>query len=146
MVFSNITAFSEGYTELPSGLASMPYMNNEQLIFFETRLQTLKNATLRNIKTAQDSLSERPEVKDEADLAQHEETLRLALRSVERETKLLPKIDAAIKRIRDGEYGYCLESGEAIGVDRLSIRPTAEYSAEVKNQMEEKEKHYGKRR
>jgi DnaK suppressor protein len=146
MVFSNITAFSEGYTELPSGLASMPYMNNEQLIFFETRLQTLKNATLRNIKTAQDSLSERPELKDEADLAQHEETLRLALRSVERETKLLPKIDAAIKRIRDGEYGYCLESGEAIGVDRLSIRPTAEYSAEVKNQMEEKEKHYGKRR
>jgi DnaK suppressor protein len=146
MVFSNITACNEGHTELPSGLASMPYMNSEQLLFFETRLQTLKNETLRNIKIAQDSLSERPELKDDADLAQHEETLSLALRSVERETKLLPKIDAAIKRIHDGEYGYCLESDEAIGIDRLSIRPTAEYCAEVKHQMEEKEKHYGKRR
>jgi DnaK suppressor protein len=146
MVFSNITACSEGYTELPSGLASMPYMNSKQLMFFEARLQALKKETLRNIKNAQGSLSERPELKDEADLAQHEETLSLALRSVKRETKLLPKIDAAVKRIRDGEYGYCLESGEAIGVDRLSIRPTAEYCAEVKHQMEEKEKHYGKRR
>jgi len=127
-------------------IAVTPYMNAQQLAFFSDRLITLKRETLGRIYAAQKRLGERLELNDDADLAQYEEQSRMALRIVDRETKLLHKIDAALARIRSGEYGYCLESGEPIGIDRLLIRPTAEYCAEVKTQMEEKEKHYGKRR
>lgn len=127
-------------------IAVTPYMNAQQLAFFSDRLLTLKRETLGHIHAAQKRLGERLELNDDADLAQYEEQSRMALRIVDRETKLLHKIDAALARIRAGEYGYCLESGEPIGIDRLLIRPTAEYCAEVKTQMEEKEKHYGKRR
>jgi len=120
------------------------YMNAAQLRFFETRLLTLKQDTLLQIRNAQQRLGERPELNDDADLAQYEEECRLSLRIVDREARLLHKIDTALARIRRGEYGYCLESGEPIGVQRLLIRPTAEYCAEVKTRMEQKEKHYGK--
>ena len=66
----------------------------------------------------------------------------LFLRIVERESKLLPKIDKAIMRIKSGDYGYCLESGEPIGLARLISRPTAEFCAEIKTINEEKEKHF----
>ncbi|CAA0112325.1 TraR/DksA family transcriptional regulator [Zhongshania aliphaticivorans] len=131
---------------LAIGIAVTPYMNAQQLAFFSDRLSALKRETLGHIHAAQKRLGERFELNDEADLAQYEEESRMALRIVDREAKLLHKIDAAVARIRAGEYGYCLESGEPIGIDRLLIRPTAEYCAEVKTQMEEKEKHYGKRR
>ncbi|WP_284449985.1 TraR/DksA family transcriptional regulator [Spongiibacter tropicus] len=121
------------------------YMNPDHLAAFSRQLNALRENTLATIRQAQNTLGERAEPGDEADRAQHEEDTRLALRTVERETRLLRKIDAALRRIRDGEYGYCLESGEEIGLERLRARPTAEYCAEVKVQMEEKEKHYGKR-
>ncbi len=121
------------------------YMNPDHLAAFSRQLNALRENTLATIRQAQNTLSERTEPGDEADRAQHEEDTRLALRTVERETRLLRKIDAALRRIRDGEYGYCLESGEEIGLERLRARPTAEYCTEVKVQMEEKEKHYGKR-
>ncbi|MFT6550444.1 MAG: DnaK suppressor protein [Zhongshania marina] len=127
-------------------IAVTPYMNVQQLAHFSDRLLTLKRETLGHVYAAQKRLGERLELNDDADLAQYEEQSRMALRIVDRETRLLHKIDAALARIRAGEYGYCLESGESIGIDRLLIRPTAEYCAEVKTQMEEKEKHYGKRR
>jgi DnaK suppressor protein len=66
----------------------------------------------------------------------------LALRIVERETKLLTKVDAALLRIKTGEYGYCLSSSDPIGLARLLARPTAAFCTELKNQMEESEKHY----
>lgn len=122
------------------------YMNIEQQAFFRERLLKLRKRSLQTIQAEQRRLGERHELKDEADLSQHEEESRMALRIVQRETKLLRKIDTALERIRSGDYGYCLESGEPIGIARLLIRPTAEYCAEVKTQMEEKEKHYGKRR
>lgn len=125
---------------------SSTYMDAKQRDFFANRLSALRGKTVAQIKDAQNSLAERPELKDEADLAQQEEASRLALRIVERETILLEKIDSALERIRQGEYGYCKESGEPIGIARLLIRPTAEYCAEIKNQMEERERHYGKRR
>ena len=121
------------------------YMNPGHLAAFSRQLNELRENTLAAIRQAQSKLGERAELGDEADQAQHEEDTRLALRAVERETRLLRKIDAALQRIRDGEYGYCLESGEEIGLERLRARPTAEYCTEVKVQMEEKEKHYGKR-
>ena len=78
---------------------------------------------------------------DPNDMASSEEASAIALRIVDREQKLLPKITEALERIRLKEYGYCLESGEAIGVARLLARPTAEYCTEVKvlNEIKEQE-------
>lgn len=131
---------------LPANIANEPYMNQRQLDFFRQRLEALKEEAHVHIQSAQAALSQRIELNDEADLAQHEEESRLALRIIDRESKLLTKIAAALERVRSGEYGYCQESGEPIGIARLLIRPTAEYCAEIKNQMEEREKHYGKHR
>lgn len=74
--------------------------------------------------------------------AQITEQSDIALRIVEREQRLLPKIQQALKRIRLGTYGYCLESGEPIGIPRLLARPTAEYCADVKALKEIKEHQY----
>jgi DnaK suppressor protein len=134
------------HTQLPVSLIPTPYMNSDHIAFFSSRLISLKEETLNHIHHAQKDLSQRTELNDEADFAQHEEQSRMALRIVDRETRLLRKIDAALERIRSGDYGYCLASGEPIGIPRLLIRPTAEYCTDVKNQLEQKEKHYGKKR
>ena len=76
------------------------------------------------------------------DRASSEEQSSVALRIVDREQKLLPKIQQSLERIRLGEYGYCMESGEPIGIARLLARPTAEYCTEVKTLKEMKEHQY----
>ena len=118
------------------------YMNKDQLSFFKTQLNELKKETLMHIKDAKDRLSNPPACSDEVDRAQHEIDSMLFLRIVERESKLLPKIDKALLRIKAGDYGDCLETGDPIGVERLISRPTAEFCAEVKSINEEKEKHF----
>jgi DnaK suppressor protein len=118
------------------------YMNKDQLVFFQSLLNDLKQETLTHIREAKDRLSNPPSCSDEVDRAQHEIDSMLFLRIVERESKLLPKIDKAIMRIKAGDYGFCLETGEPIGLERLISRPTAEYCAEVKTINEEKEKHF----
>ena len=118
------------------------YMNKDQLVFFKSLLDDLKQETLTHIREAKDRLSNPPACSDEVDRAQHEIDSMLFLRIVERESKLLPKIDKAIMRIKSGDYGFCLETGEPIGLERLITRPTAEYCAEVKTINEEKEKHF----
>ena len=118
------------------------YMDKDQLSFFKTQLNELKKETLQHIKDAKDRLSNPPACSDEVDRAQHEIDSMLFLRIVERESKLLPKIDKALLRIKSGDYGYCLETGDPIGLERLISRPTAEFCAEVKSINEEKEKHF----
>ena len=118
------------------------YMDKDQLSFFKTQLNELKKETLMHIKDAKDRLSNPPACSDEVDRAQHEIDSMLFLRIVERESKLLPKIDKALLRIKAGDYGYCLETGEPIGLERLISRPTAEFCAEVKSINEEKEQHF----
>ena len=118
------------------------YMDKDQLSFFKTQLNELKKETLKHIKDAKDRLSNPPACSDEVDRAQHEIDSMLFLRIVERESKLLPKIDKALLRIKAGDYGYCLETGDPIGLERLISRPTAEFCAEVKSLNEEKEKHF----
>ena len=118
------------------------YMNKDQLVFFKSLLDDLKKETLTHIREAKDRLSNPPSCSDEVDRAQHEIDSMLFLRIVERESKLLRKIDKAIMRIKSGDYGFCLETGEPIGLERLITRPTAEYCAEVKTINEEKEKHF----
>ena len=118
------------------------YMNKEQLQFFQSHLEDLKKETITHIKDAKDRLSNPPSCSDEVDRAQHEIDSMLFLRIVERESKLLPKIDKAIMRIKSGDYGYCVETGEPIGIERLISRTTSEFCAEVKTVNEEKEKHF----
>tara|TARA_Y100001935_G_scaffold249809_1_gene248961 strand:+ start:470 stop:874 length:405 start_codon:yes stop_codon:yes gene_type:complete len=118
------------------------YMDKDQLSFFKNQLNELKKETLMHIKDAKDRLSNPPACSDEVDRAQHEIDSMLFLRIVERESKLLPKIDKALLRIKAGDYGYCLETGDPIGLERLISRPTAEFCAEVKSINEEKEKHF----
>ena len=118
------------------------YMDKDQLSFFKTQLNELKKETLMHIKDAKERLSNPPACSDEVDRAQHEIDSMLFLRIVERESKLLPKIDKALLRIKAGDYGYCLETGDPIGLERLISIPTAEFCAEVKSINEEKEKHF----
>jgi len=116
------------------------YMNESQLEFFRSYLEQQKQETIEHIRSAQEQLNSPPEMNDEADRAQYEEESRLALRIVDRESKLLPKFDAALARIRNGEFGYCLESGDEIGIKRLLLRPTAEYCTDIKAARESNER------
>ena len=80
---------------------------------------------------------------DPADRATIEEEHALELRTRDRERKLLKKVQAAIKRIDDSDYGYCEETGDPIGVARLMARPTATLSLEAQQRRELKQKMYG---
>lgn len=118
------------------------YMNESQLAFFQEYLEQQKQETIDHIQNAKAQLNDQPEMNDDADRAQYEEESRISLRIVDRESKLLPKFDAALARIRSGDYGYCLESGEEIGIQRLLLRPTAEYCTEIKAARESNERLY----
>ncbi len=119
------------------------YMNEVQLAFFKNRLIELYESTSLRIQEAKDQMaSPIDDSSDSNDRASWEEQANLALKIVDREQKLLPKIKKSLERIRLETYGYCLESGEPIGIERLLVRPTAEYCAEVKAAQERKEDHY----
>ena len=118
------------------------YMNEEQLAFFKQRLLDLYESTCQQIEDAKKRMVSPMDFSDPSDRASSEEQSGIALRIVDREQKLIPKIRQALERIRLGEYGYCLETGEPIGVPRLLARPTAEFGAEVKTLKEMKEHQY----
>ncbi|UTF61806.1 TraR/DksA C4-type zinc finger protein [Gilvimarinus sp. DA14] len=118
------------------------YMNPEQQAFFKHHLLSLKQETQNHIEQIKQQLAQPPECNDEADRAQLEDDMAIKLRLADREYKLLRKIDAALRRLHVGEYGYCQETGEPIGIERLLIRPTAEFGTDVKVISEEKEKFY----
>lgn len=118
------------------------YMNPDQLEFFRERLLDLHKSTSARIKEVKNQMVSPMDFSDPNDRATSEEQSRIALRIVEREQKLLPKIRQSLERIQSGDYGYCLESGEPIGIPRLLARPTAEYCAEVKAEKEIKERQY----
>ena len=118
------------------------YMNPEQLDFFKQRLLDLHKSTCSRIDEARNKLVNPMDSSDSSDRASSEEQSSIALRIVDREQKLLPKIQQSLERIRLGEYGYCMESGEPIGIPRLLARPTAEYCTEVKTLKEMKEHHF----
>jgi len=121
--------------------AEEDYMNAEQLAFFDQRLQDLRKDTLEEIETLREEITQ-ARVSDMSDRATLEEEAIIAIRIADRKRQLIPKIDAARQRIRQGDYGYCLQTGEPIGIARLLIRPTAEYCADVKTMNERKESHY----
>jgi DnaK suppressor protein len=118
------------------------YMNEAQLAFFKNRLLELHKATNERINEAKEEMANPPELSDESDRASWEEQNSLSLRILDREQKLLPKISQSLERVRLGDYGYCLESDEPIGIPRLLVRTTAEYCADVKAIIETKEHFY----
>lgn len=118
------------------------YMNAEQLDFFKERLLDLYKLTSERIQETKEQMVSPMDFSDPSDRATCEEESAIALRILDREQKLLPKIQQSLERIRLGDYGYCMESGEPIGIPRLLARPTAEYCAEVKAVKEIKEHQY----
>lgn len=120
------------------------YMNEEQLAFFKQKLIELHDITCEHIREAKEQMLSPPDITDLSDKATWEEQCGMLIRIVEREQRLLPKIQQALERIRIETYGYCLESGEPIGVRRLLARPTADFCADVKTMMENKEHMYQK--
>ena len=118
------------------------YMNEAQLEFFKNHLLELKRETISHIDEARERLADANRETDELDRALTEEENRLRLRIADRESKLLPKIDEALKRIEEGEYGWCEETGEPIGIERLLLRPTATLCAESKARQERLERNY----
>ena len=119
------------------------YMNAQQLEFFRRRLTDLEKELRANADHTTVNLRETTVVPDPADRATIEEEHALELRTRDRERKLLKKVQAAIKRIDDGDYGYCEETGDPIGVARLMARPTATLSLEAQQRRELKQKMYG---
>ena len=119
------------------------YMNSSQLQFFKLRLQTMEQDILRNAGETTEHLRESIIVPDPADRATIEEEHALELRTRDRERKLLKKIQQSIVRIDSGDYGYCEETGDPIGVPRLLARPTATLSLEAQERREMKQKMFG---
>lgn len=120
------------------------YMNDKQMAFFRLKLQQLKTEILNSAGETTEHLREDTViVPDPADRATIEEEHALELRTRDRERKLLKKIEQSIARIDAGDYGYCDETGEPIGVGRLLARPTATLSLEAQQRRELKQKMFG---
>jgi DnaK suppressor protein len=128
-------------------IVAMPdseYMNEKQLAFFRLKLSLLKQDILNSAGETTEHLREDTViVPDPADRATIEEEHALELRTRDRERKLLKKIEQSIMRIDAGDYGYCDETGEPIGVGRLLARPTATLSLEAQQRRELKQKMFG---
>lgn len=128
-------------------LLAMPdseYMNEKQLDFFRARLQKQKDDLLSNAGETTEHLREDTSiVPDPADRATIEEEHALELRTRDRERKLLKKIAQSLARLDSGDYGYCDETGEPIGLARLIARPTATLSLEAQQRRELKQKMFG---
>ena len=120
------------------------YMNDKQLAFFRHKLSVLKQEIHNSAGATTEHLREDAAVvPDPADRATIEEEHALELRTRDRERKLLKKIEQSIARIDSGDYGYCDETGEPIGVGRLIARPTANLSLEAQQRREIKQKMFG---
>jgi len=122
------------------------YMGKPQLEHFRQILGSWKQDLMVEVdRTVSHMKDEAANFPDPNDRATQEEEFSLELRTRDRERKLIRKIDEALKRIEDGSYGYCLETGEEIGVKRLEARPVATLSIEAQERRERRERQYGHR-
>ncbi|CAK0757569.1 RNA polymerase-binding transcription factor DksA [Gammaproteobacteria bacterium] len=121
-----------------------PYMNPRQLAYFQEKLLKWKEELLTESRDTLEYLrQENWHESDMVDRASVEADANLELRTRNRYRKLLPKIDAALKRIEEGKYGYCEETGEAIGLRRLEVRPIATLGIEAQERHEKLERRQG---
>ena len=120
-----------------------PFMNPRQREYFRRKLEAWKDDILRESRETLENLQEESQNHpDMADRASSESDRALELRTRDRQRKLISKIDAALKRIEDGTYGYCEETGDPIGIARLDARPIATLSLEAQEMHERREKVY----
>lgn len=117
------------------------YMDAGQQRFFRELLLSQRTDLQERISSEFQLMREFEPSSDPSDLGTAEEQRQWQLRLMEREKKLLDKIDEALERISRGEYGWCEETGEPIGLRRLLLRPTATLSIEAKERQERKERH-----
>lgn len=118
-----------------------PFMNEMQLEWFRRELLKQKSALMEESKTTIEGLQEGTRnIPDIADRASEETDRALELRIRDRQRKLVSKIDAALRRIEEGEYGYCQDTGEPISLKRLAARPTTTLSLEAQERHERREK------
>jgi DnaK suppressor protein len=122
---------------------SEPFMNERQVEYFRRKLLAWKEDILRESKETISHLQDENHIlPDVADRASSETDRSLELRTRDRQRKLISKIDSALKRIEDGTYGYCEETGEPIGLKRLDARPIATLSIEAQERHEKRERVY----
>ncbi|ARC88777.1 RNA polymerase-binding protein DksA [Rhodovulum sp. MB263] len=118
-----------------------PFMNERQLEYFRRKLIAWKNDLLNESRETLEGLQDSSRnIPDIADRASEETDRSLELRTRDRQRKLVAKIDAALRRIEEGEYGYCEETGEPISLKRLDARPIATLSLEAQERHERREK------
>jgi DnaK suppressor protein len=119
------------------------FMNDRQKAYFRKKLLDWKESILSESReTVKEMQEDAIHVADVVDRASEETDRALELRTRDRERKLVGKIDAALRRIESGEYGYCLETGNPISLKRLDARPIATLSLEAQERHERREKVY----
>jgi DnaK suppressor protein len=122
------------------------YMNPKQLAYFRQKLLDWRMSLLEESQQTIDQMREAArDVSDEAERASRETEISFELRTRDRYRKLLNKIDQALRRIDDESYGYCDETGEPIGLERLEARPIATLSIEAQERREQLERQYSDR-
>jgi DnaK suppressor protein len=135
--------------KLPKGYKpkkSESYMSPKQLQYFRVKLLDWRQSLLEESQQTIDQMRDAArDVSDEAERASREAEITFELRTRDRYRKLLSKIGQALKRIEDESYGYCDESGEPIGLDRLEARPIATLTIEAQERREQLERQYGDR-
>lgn len=123
-----------------------PYMSAKQLEYFRQKLLVWRQSLLDESQQTIDQMRDAArDVSDEAERASREAEITFELRTRDRYRKLLSKIDKALRRIDDETYGFCDETGEPIGLDRLEARPIATLSIEAQERREQLERQYGDR-
>ena len=118
------------------------YMNEDHLAFFKELLTKLQEEIIDNASATTNHLQEQVVTPDPADRATLEEEYALELRTRDRERKLMSKIQSSIRAIDEGDYGYCKDTGEPIGLKRLLARPTANLSVEAQERREQLKKQF----
>ena len=127
-------------------LLAMPaddYMNDVQIAYFKGILEQQKSEILADMENVKKELIGSEQNADMNDVASTYESQQLELKRVDREHKLLNKINKNLSNIINGEYGYCEETGDEIGLDRMIARPTATMTIDAKERQEFKEKTVG---
>lgn len=120
-----------------------PFMNDRQREYFKNKLLKWKSDILKESRGTLDTLQDQSDkLPDMADRASSETDRSIELRARDRQRKLIGKIDEALRRIEDGSYGYCEETGEPISLKRLDARPIATLSIEAQERHERREKIY----
>ncbi len=138
-------------SDLPPGYRpgiDEPYMGPRQLTYFRRKLNRWRAELIQDTQSSLEQMRDagHREVGDEVDRANRETHQSIDLRTSDRYRELIAKIDAAVARIDDGSYGFCLETGEPIGIERLEDRPVATLSVAAQESHELRERQLAKHR